>query len=92
MAVTIQDRAEWSQHPVTMELVGFLGESKQQTMEAWANEHYVGATQEQTAAQNAKALGGIDLLNKVLELLASYQPEELSGTVEGGAHHDTASY
>ncbi len=77
---------------MTVELVGFLQESKQQTMEAWANEHYVGVTQEQTAAQNAKALGGIDLLRKVLELLESYKPEELSGIIEGGAHHDTASY
>lgn len=91
MAITQQDREEWSQHPVTIEFVKELQESKLATADAWARELYVGATGEQTLLMNAKALGGVDMLNKTLELFATYKPQEVTEKQEG-AHHDYSSY
>ena len=60
---------EWAQHPQTELLLRKLKESKQETMEAWASEAYVGQSAELTYGANAKALGGIDLLDKVINLI-----------------------
>ena len=91
MAITQQDREEWSQHPVTIEFAAALRESRLETADAWARELYVGATGEQTLLMNAKALGGIDMLNKTLELLDTYKPHEVTST-KTGAHNDLSSY
>ena len=66
----------------------YLKETRQETMEAWANQEYIAATGEQTLQFNAKALGGIDLLDKLFALLDTYKPA--LPTQE--PHHDTASY
>ena len=78
---------------MTLELVQLLKDSRQATMEEWAKEQYIADTGERTLQANAKALGGIDLLDKVLETLESYRPVEItSDNVEKGAHNDTTSY
>ena len=38
-----------------------------ETQEAWANEMFIGESLEQGALQNAKALGGIAMLKRVVE-------------------------
>ena len=89
--VTQQDREEWIYHPVTVELVEFLKESRQATLEEWGKERYVAATGEQTLQMNAKALGGMDFLNKLLDHLDSFKPVEPTHE-EQGVHDDTNSY
>ena len=91
MAVTQQDRRDWTAHPVTQEFLKVILESRQLTMETWAKEGYTGATAEQSALMNTKALGGIDTLDKVLELIEGYKETETT-TLHGKAHHDTDSY
>ena len=74
--ITDMDRSEWAHHPVTVEYVKTLLESKQATMEAWANEEYVGDTSGRTVEINAKALGGVDMLNKAMRVIDSYKITE----------------
>lgn len=76
MAVTQQDREGWYFHPVTKELKELLQQSRQETMEAWAAEMYVAEDSSRTLQANAKALGGVDGLRKVIELIDSYKPED----------------
>lgn len=76
---------------MTLELVKRLEDSRQETMEAWANNEYVGTTGEKTLLSNAMALGGMDLLAKVLEIFYDHRRASLE-IVQKGAHHDKNSY
>lgn len=76
MTMTVKDWEEWYQHPVTQAHLQNLRESRQETMEAWADEAYVGETGERTLQSNAKALGGLQLLSHVIQSIESYKPEE----------------
>lgn len=81
---------EWYHHTVTQEFLSELKDSLQATMEAWASWHYVGDTAEKSTQMNAEALGGVDLLRKVIakvEDCKSLPPQE-----EKGAFHDHSSY
>ena len=40
-----------------------------QTCLAWGSEKYIGETGEKTLQYNAKALGSIDMLSQIIELL-----------------------
>lgn len=60
---------EWAQHPVTQFLLSRLKSAKQETMEAWAQEKFVGETIEKTYGENAKALGGLAVLDQVIDLI-----------------------
>lgn len=66
-AVVEAERREWKQHPVTQEFLAKLKESKQETMEMWASEQFVGETSELTLAANTAALGGMRVLDQVIE-------------------------
>lgn len=77
MAITEQDRAEWRGHPVTKELLSQLQASKQEVMEAWAGEGFVAQSIEQSAVQNAAALGGVRVLDDLIEQL-TVQPEVIN--------------
>lgn len=61
------ERREWKQHPVTQEFLANLKASKQEAMEAWAASAYVGETAELTLAANTAALGGVKLLQQVID-------------------------
>lgn len=61
MAITAVDRAEWVHHPVTMEFLQILKESKQETMEMWASEAF------ESPEQNAAAIGGIRVIDQILD-------------------------
>ena len=61
------DRAEWLQHPLTADLLRHLKLSEVETQGAWASEQFTGDSLEQGALQNAKALGGVAMLKRVVE-------------------------
>lgn len=69
MNISDSERREWAFHPVTQEFLTNLTESRQETMESWAQERYIGATTEHTGLVNAKALGGIRLLDQIIDLI-----------------------
>lgn len=73
MAITDRDRQEWAHHPVTEEFLRLLRESRQETLESWAAEVYVGETAERTAQCNAKALGGVNMLEQVVGLVEGWR-------------------
>lgn len=73
MAIKDQERAEWAHHPVTLELLLKIDDAIAEAMEHWSREEYVGETPELTAVKNAKALGGIQSLRSVLEIVNSYK-------------------
>jgi hypothetical protein len=60
--ISAQERKDWAESPVTKELVNTLRNSKQEAMEAWAGETFIGKTSEETVAMNAAALGGVRVL------------------------------
>lgn len=69
MSITVlaEERREWKQHPVTQEFLAHLKASRQETMEAWARGAYVGETAELTLAANTAALGGVKVLDQVID-------------------------
>ena len=76
MEITAQDRKNWVHHSVTQELLVHLREAKQETMGTWAVEGYVGKTGEETLLQNATALGGMRVLDQVIEIILALDEGE----------------
>ena len=76
MAITQQDRQEWAKHSVTREFLEQLKQARQDTMETWATEGYVGRTSEEALLQNATALGGVRVLDQVIDAIATLNMEE----------------
>lgn len=81
--VTQQDKAEWYRNPVTQELLKELRETVQETKDNWEAGIYVGESLEQGALQNAKALGGLQVLNEVIGVI-----EECKEKAREGDSHD----
>jgi hypothetical protein len=79
---------EWAHHPVTKEFLQELCDSKQETMEAWAMEKFTAATAEQTSVVNATAIGGVRVLDQLIEQISGYQEALDSGIelVQGAQH------
>lgn len=67
---------EWAYHPVTEEFLQQLVASKQDTMEAWAAEKFTAGTTEATAVVNATALGGVRVLDQLIEQLQGLRAVE----------------
>lgn len=67
MSITNDDWYQWAHHPVTQQFLQDLRESRQATMEAWAHQQFP------TELANAGALGGVDLLGKVIDSIESRQ-------------------
>ena len=67
MGITRQDREEWFHHPVTQEFLQGLRSDRQDTMETWARQGFVGDTPELSAQLNVGALGGMDVLTQVID-------------------------
>jgi hypothetical protein len=65
--ISAQERKDWAESPVTKELLDTLRSSKQEAMEAWAGETFIGKTNEETVAMNAAALGGVRVLVTLIE-------------------------
>ena len=92
MAITQQDRMDWAHHPVTEEFLQQLVDSKQDTMEAWAAEKFTAHTPEGTAVVNATALGGIRVLDQLIEkrlvtqLVVVFRRQFFGDTHHFGAH------
>lgn len=66
-AIQPADRQEWHSHPVTKEFLALLRESRKETLETWSREGYIGDSAEQSAQRNAKALGGVQVLQQVID-------------------------
>lgn len=64
------------QHPVTQHFLRLLKESRQETLENWSRELYVGNSAEQSALCNAKALGGVAVLDQVIQVIEDMKEEE----------------
>lgn len=83
---------DWAHHPVTEEFLQELQGSKQETMEAWAAEGYTAQTAEETAIMNATALGGIRVLDQLIEQLTAIRRapdgEVMELDSEKGVHHE----
>ena len=86
MAMQITDtmRQAWARDPVTQEWLERLRESKQMTLEAWAREAYVGETAERTLQANAKALGGVALLEQLIGEIEELQERDEHGSSGSG--------
>jgi hypothetical protein len=81
MTITLRDRQEWFHHPVTQDLMRVLSESRQATMENWANFVYDNPEHELLAR------GGIKVLGQIMELLNDHKMEtDLSGMVGVNDH------
>jgi len=68
-AITAAERQAWASSPVGEEFFRNLVESRQETLECWAREGYITDSAERSALQNAKALGGIALLDQLISQL-----------------------
>jgi len=53
-----------------------LKDSRLETLQAWSREAYVGDSIEQGAVMNAKALGGIAVLDNLVETIEGFRVEE----------------
>lgn len=69
---------------VTREFLANLHASRQETMEVWAREGYTADSSERTLMANAKALGGIDCLNKLIEQLEDLLVDDAAGVERVG--------
>lgn len=81
MATTEQDKAEWALSEVTCQFLMQLRESRANAMEAWANEAFIGLSAEQGQLQNATAIGGVRVLNDLIEQIEELQQTELEGEI-----------
>ena len=76
MVITDDERYEWAHHPVTKEFLARLTEAKQDTMEAWSQEAFVGDNAERTVVFNATALGGMRVLTNNIEYITGLRDRE----------------
>jgi hypothetical protein len=58
---------EWLRQPETQSLIKDITQSITLTMEEWANGDYTSDTMEGTVQRNARALGGVQTLQSLLE-------------------------
>ena len=65
--ITAEDEKDWSSHPVTKKFLLHLRNSRQETMEIWATKGFVGSDAPSTLAANSHALGGIAVLDQVID-------------------------
>lgn len=75
--VSPQEKQEWATSPAGREFVQSLRAARQEAMEAWAAEAFTANTAEETLQKNAAALGGIRVIDQILE--------DFSELAQGGA-------
>lgn len=80
--VTDKDRQEWAHHPVTLELVATLLASKADAMENWARERFVDENPLVAAQKNAAAIGGIRVVDQILDLVENFKHAIDDGQLE----------
>lgn len=69
MELTKSELQEWAGQLATESLLQRLRESKQETLEMWGREAFVGESSHETSVKNAKALGGLQVLEDLIELI-----------------------
>lgn len=60
---------EWKQHPATQLFLQDLRDRVDEGKGSWASQQYQKGTAEQTAVANAQALGGMQVLQTLIEFL-----------------------
>ena len=83
MEINQEQFLQWRQHPVTHKVWEFLRERRQLIMEQWANEGYMAKTPEESAVNNALALGSIRLINEMIYIQLGDIDESKRDTPEG---------
>ena len=68
--MTIVERQEWANNPVTQEFLSKLKADKQEAMEAWAMNAFV------DEKLNSAALGGVRVLDSLIEEIEEYKNAE----------------
>lgn len=64
----LQRYQQWRRNPETEAFFKILIDAKQEALETWAAGGYTGQNIEDMALRNAKALGGLAVINQVLSL------------------------
>ena len=64
IGLTHEDMTRWAHQPETQKFLADLQTSKQETMEIWARCGFAS-----TSEANAKALGGVDVLAQIIEVI-----------------------
>jgi hypothetical protein len=59
---------EWKQHPFTQRFMQYLFWCREINKEDWAKGCFVGGNLEEMALANAKALGGVEMIEKMLSV------------------------
>lgn len=81
MQLTDAERIAWAYEPATLEFLRLLQVSRQETMEVWAKEGFTGRTLEETAVQNAAALGGLRVLDQVIGNIEALHSAEIEAII-----------
>ena len=74
--ITPQDILEWKQHPLTKALLEDLKESREEVKEGFVKEKYIGKDAVETSVATATAIGGVRVLDELIEQLSIEEPEE----------------
>lgn len=64
-----QEWQEWQHHPQTKELLNRLQQARQETCHNWSKGEFIGDSLEEMALRNAKALGGISVLDQIIDIV-----------------------
>lgn len=67
--VTAEEMQDWAQSNRTAVFVEYLKNQLQTAKDDWAREQFVGSSMEETCAMDAKALGGVSVLQQTIDLI-----------------------
>lgn len=71
--VTKEEVGQWRDHPVTRALLADMVSRQTEAAQIWANKGYQRETAEATAMANSEALGGMQVLQSMVEFLRGEQ-------------------
>lgn len=80
MQIKQAEREAWWQDPVTQEFLARLRDTREETKEKWAQQHFNDFDDAAKSARlNLYALAGIDILNQVIEMVEENRPQPQKG-------------
>lgn len=71
-----QYKLEWLQHDISKDLIKVIKDDIELLKDQWAKGAFTGETQDATAQKNAKAIGQVETLEVLLELITSVEDEQ----------------
>ena len=76
--LTQHDREEWWRHPMTQEFVRQLTATREKAKEDWACHCFIDRnSRENSDRHNLYALAGIEMLDKILDLVEENRPQPM---------------